>query len=131
MSRLPQYLSGNLPRYAGGGRDPSYAGKTWVTMTARHIREAPFIADGRWNNAWPDNTDPVPPSAATEEQMYNISNWSRILCHVMRRHKDGVNVCFGDASTRHVRAEELWTLRWNQQSRPREVGDELGWMKGW
>ncbi len=116
---------------AGGGRVASYVGKTWVTMTARNIKEVPFLADARWNNAWPVNTDPVPARVAAEEQMFNISNWSQILNHVMRRHKKGVNVCFGDGGTRYVRAEELWTLRWNRESRPREPAGVLDWMKDW
>jgi prepilin-type N-terminal cleavage/methylation domain-containing protein/prepilin-type processing-associated H-X9-DG protein len=116
---------------AGGGRVASYVGKTWVTMTTRNIREVPFLADARWNNAWPDNTHPVPTSVATEEQMYNIGNWSQITCYVMRRHKNGVNVSLGDGSTRHVRAEELWTLRWNRESRPKDVLGALTWMTDW
>jgi len=114
-----------------GQRIASYVGKTWVTMTTRNVKDAPFIADARWNNAWPVNTDPVPVRVATEEQMFNINNWSQILNHVMRRHKDGLNVCFGDSSARHVRAEELWTLRWNRQSQPRDPADGLNWMKDW
>jgi prepilin-type N-terminal cleavage/methylation domain-containing protein/prepilin-type processing-associated H-X9-DG protein len=114
-----------------GGRVASYVGKTWVTATARNIRDVPFIADARWNNAWPENTHPVPAATTTEEQMYNIGNWSQIVAYVMRRHRDGINVCFGDGSTRRVRAEELWTLRWNRESQPRNNIDTLHWMKDW
>jgi hypothetical protein len=41
------------------------------------------------------------------------------------------NVCFGDGTVRHVRAEDLWTLRWNRESGRRDVGDALGWLKHW
>jgi len=115
----------------GGARTASYVGKTWVTMTTRNVKEAPFIADARWNNAWPVNSDPVPAGVATEERMYNIGNWSQIVCYVMRRHKGGLNVCFGDGSTRYVQAEALWSLRWNRQSQPTEAVDTLTWMKDW
>ncbi len=118
-------------RNTNGERIASYVGKTWVTMTTRHVKETPFLGDARWNNAWPINTDPVPARMATEEQMFNINNWSQIVNHVMRRHKDGLNMCFGDGSTRHVRAEELWTLRWNRESQPKEVAGGLQWMKDW
>ena len=114
---------------SSGGRDSSYLGKTWVTVDTRNIKEIPFIADARWNNAWPTNSHPVPATVATEEQMYNIGNWSQIVCYVMRRHKDGVNACFGDGNVRHVRAEDLWNLRWNRQSSRRDVGDALDWLK--
>jgi prepilin-type N-terminal cleavage/methylation domain-containing protein/prepilin-type processing-associated H-X9-DG protein len=114
-----------------GSRDSSYVGKTWVTIETKNIKETPFIADARWNNAWPTNDHPVPASVATEEQMYNIGNWSQIVCYVMRRHKDGVNVCFGDGTARQVRAEDLWILRWNREYSRRDVGDALGWMKHW
>jgi prepilin-type processing-associated H-X9-DG protein len=63
--------------------------------------------------------------------MFNISNWSQILNYVMRRHKDGLNVCFGDGSTRLLRAEDLWTLRWNRQSTHKDIGEDLNWMKRW
>jgi prepilin-type N-terminal cleavage/methylation domain-containing protein/prepilin-type processing-associated H-X9-DG protein len=116
---------------ASGHRVASYVGKTWVTMTTRNVKETPLLADARWNNAWPVNTDPVPARVATEEQMYNISNWSQIVNHVMRRHKDGINMGFGDGSTRHVRAAELWTLRWNRESQPRDPAGTLNWMKDW
>jgi len=105
--------------------------QTWTTLNVRHVKDVPFIGDARWNNAWPANTDPVPANVATETQMFNIGNWSRIVCHVMRRHKSGVNLCFGDGSVRYVRAEDLWTLRWNRQSKSVEVGDDLKWMTGW
>ena len=116
---------------ADGGRSASYVGKTWVTIDAKNINQTPFIGDARWNNAWPTTDDPVPAAVPAEEQMFNISNWSQILNHVMRRHKDGLNVCFGDGAVRHVRAEDLWTLRWNRQSSRREVDDDLGWLRRW
>jgi prepilin-type N-terminal cleavage/methylation domain-containing protein/prepilin-type processing-associated H-X9-DG protein len=118
-------------REPGGGRVASYVGRTWVTVDTRNINAVPFIGDARWNNAWPVNTHPVPASVAAEEQMYNIGNWSQIVCYVMRRHKDGVNLCFGDGSAGYVRAEDLWTLRWNRESEPEDVVGALNWMKDW
>ena len=105
--------------------------KAWATIDVRHIGEVPFLADARWNNAWPENTHPVPAPTAAEEQMFNIGNWSQIVCHAMRRHKQGVNVCFGDGGARYVRAEDLWTLKWNRLSEPEDIGDDLSWMTGW
>jgi len=105
--------------------------QTWATLNVKNIKEVPFIGDARWNNAWPASDDPVPTNVATEEQMFSIGNWSRIVCYVMRRHKSGINMCFGDGSVRGVRAEDLWTLRWNRQSQPVEVGDDLRWMTDW
>jgi prepilin-type N-terminal cleavage/methylation domain-containing protein/prepilin-type processing-associated H-X9-DG protein len=114
-----------------GSRDSSYIGKTWVTIDTKNISEIPFIADSRWNNAWPTNDHPVPAAVAAEEQMYNIGNWSQIVCYVMRRHKNGLNVCFGDGTVRQVRAEDLWNLRWNREYSRRDIGDALAWMKYW
>jgi len=107
------------------------ADQTWATVNLENIKDVPFIGDARWNNAWPASGDPVPAGVATEEQMFNIGNWSHIVCYVMRRHKSGINMCFGDGSVRYVRAEDLWTLRWNRQSQPVEVEDGLRWMTGW
>jgi len=105
--------------------------KAWATIDVRHIAEVPFMADARWNNAWPENTHPVPARTAAEEQMFNIGNWSQIVCHAMRRHKQGVNVCFGDGGARYVRAEDLWTLKWNRLSQSEDIGDDLSWMTDW
>ena len=105
--------------------------KAWATIDVRHIAEVPFLADARWNNAWPENTHPVPARTAAEEQVFNIGNWSQIVCHAMRRHKQGVNVSFGDGGARYVRAEDLWTLKWNRLSEPEDIGDDLAWMTGW
>jgi prepilin-type N-terminal cleavage/methylation domain-containing protein/prepilin-type processing-associated H-X9-DG protein len=105
--------------------------KAWATLDVRNLSEVPFIGDARWNNAWPENTHPVPAETATEEQMYALSNWSQTVCYAMRRHRDGVNVCFGDGTARRVAAEGLWTLRWNRQSEPEDIGGVLDWMKDW
>lgn len=114
---------------AGGSRIQSE--QAWGAIDVKNIKDVPFIADARWNNAWPTTDDPVPASVATEEEMFNIGNWASIGCHVMRRHRAGINVCFGDGSSRYVRAEDLWTLRWNRQSQPVDIGDDLNWMTGW
>lgn len=114
---------------SNGDRDPSRIGKTWVTADAKSIKDAPFIGDARWNNAWPDNSHPAPAGVGAEEQMYNIGNWSQIVCYVMRRHKDGINICFGDGTVRYVPAEDLWTLKWNRQSTPTDIGDDIAWLK--
>lgn len=114
---------------AGGNR--LQVEQTWATIDAKDIKDAPFIADARWNNAWPDNNQPVPTAVGTEERMFNINNWSTVLCHAMRRHKAGINLCFGDATVRNVRAEDLWTLKWNRLSKPVDVGEDLRWMTQW
>jgi prepilin-type N-terminal cleavage/methylation domain-containing protein/prepilin-type processing-associated H-X9-DG protein len=105
--------------------------RTWATLDVRNVAAVPLIADARWNNAWPQNSHPVPAEVASEEQMYALSNWSQIVCYAMRRHRGGVNVCFGDGTARGVRAEALWALKWHRQSEPHEVGDALDWMKNW
>lgn len=105
--------------------------QAWGAIDIKNIKDVPFIADARWNNAWPSTDDPVPTSVATEEEMFNIGNWSSIRCHVMRRHRAGINVCFGDGSSRYVRAKDLWMLRWNRQSQPVDIGDDLNWMTAW
>ena len=105
--------------------------QAWATINVRNIKDVPFMADARWNNAWPETSHQVPAEAQTETAMYNIGNWSQMTCYVMRRHKDGVNVCFGDATVRQVRARDLWTLRWTRKCQPVDIGDTLNWMTGW
>jgi len=114
---------------AGGNR--TQIDQVWGSLDLKDIKDVPFIGDARWNNAWPTPNDPVPTNTAAEEQMYSISNWSQMVCYAIRRHRAGINLAFGDASARYVPAEELWTLKWNRQSRPLDVGDDLDWMTNW
>ena len=114
---------------AGGNR--LQTDQTWAAIDVRNIKDVPFIADARWNNAWPTNDHVVPSAVATEEEMFSIGNWSQIVCYVMRRHRAGINVCFGDATVRRVDAEDLWMLKWHRQSQPQDIGDDLNWMTAW
>lgn len=96
------------------GTDTS--GKKWAKMTTvKNAVKVPLLMDGRWNNAWPENTD-TPSWVPAEKQFYNINNWSTIMCFVMLRHRDGINVVFADGSVGPVSASELFQLKWNRKS---------------
>ena len=95
----------------------SAANQCWVKISAiRSPSNVPLFADAKWNNAWPSHTDPIPTVSPTDNKntTYGLSNWATIGNYVMRRHKNGLSVAFGDLSARYVEAEGLWGLKWNR-----------------
>ena len=90
----------------------------WRKMSAIKVTSTvPLLGDAKWNNAWPEDTDPLPTVSPTDNKntIYGSSNWFTINNYVMRRHKEGLNMVFADVSARYVEVEKLWTLRWNRQ----------------
>ena len=90
----------------------------WRKMSAIKVTSTvPLLGDAKWNNAWPEDTDPLPTVSPTDNKntIYGSSNWFTINNYVMRRHKKGLNMVFADVSARYVEVEKLWTLRWNRQ----------------
>ncbi|AQT68081.1 type II secretion system protein G [Anaerohalosphaera lusitana] len=102
--------------------------KTWGRANMPRANTVPVLMDARWNNAWPDNNQPLRRSATTDQEFYDAGNWSSISCFVMRRHGDGINMTMADGSAQKVDAEELWQLRWNRQFE-REGEKDLSFMK--
>jgi prepilin-type N-terminal cleavage/methylation domain-containing protein/prepilin-type processing-associated H-X9-DG protein len=96
----------------------------WGMMTEKGPGEIPMFSDARWHNFAPNDTDAPP----TREPFYDLTQWDWIYCALMRRHGDGVNVAFMDMSARHVKAEALWTLKWNRQYVKRYDIPEMTWM---
>ncbi len=108
-----------------------YDERTWQRMdTMKNANKVPLLLDARWQGAWADNIRTsqlkVP---AKETRFYNSQNWSAINCFVMRRHKDGVNIVFGDGSAGPVQAEDLWKLKWNKLSKEVDIENDLSWLK--
>ena len=103
------------------GDDPTVY---WGMITAKGAFDIPMFSDAKWHNFAPDNGQ-VPP---TGPGFYDLGQWDWIYCALMRRHGNGVNVAFMDMSSRHVKAEELWTLKWNRKYQKRWDIAEMMWM---
>ncbi len=126
---IGSYGENSWIRSGGGGA----ADKAWIKITTmKSTSKAPLLADGRWNNAWPDNGDADPTPAAGGgigvEAAYGLGNWSHMECFAIRRHKAGVNVALADMTVQYVDAEELWLLKWHRQYQTRNDVD-LSWME--
>ena len=107
-------------------RNFAESNKCWVKMSAlRPPSNVPLFADSKWNNSWVRGTDSIPTVSPADNRntTYSISNWREIDNHVMRRHKNGLNVAFGDLSAVDVEVEGLWRLRWNQDYETRRDVD--------
>lgn len=113
---------------SGSGSDET---KSWIKVTNIPSRsDVPILADSRWNNAWPEDSNPIPTASSLypSEASYDINNWSQLTCFVMRRHRDGVNVLLADISVERMPAESLWNLKWNREYQKRADVD-LRWME--
>jgi prepilin-type processing-associated H-X9-DG protein len=85
------------------------------------ISKIPMMMDARWEGLWPVDTDPVPSTGALknrEEIPLDGAKWRMVDNLAMRRHGEGVNICFMDGSVRYVPLNELWTLKWNRNYEP-------------
>ncbi len=85
------------------------------------ISKIPMMMDARWEGLWPVDTDPVPPAGSMKDRKeipMNGANWRMVDNLAMRRHGNGVNICFMDGSVRFVPINELWTLKWNRNYEP-------------
>ncbi len=95
-------------------------------IPSQRAGEIPLMMDARWNNMWPDNSQPMMTEAA-----YNSPTWNRWLYvdnAAMRRHGKGINMCYMDGSAAKVDVEDLWTFRWNK-SWQRQPSQNFPWLK--
>jgi len=115
-----------IRKYTTTPEKPYYITRCWSKIDAKgeaRTDEIPLLMDARWNNFWPEDTDD--PAGV---QSYCTGNWAEMAAVVMRRHNDGINMCFMDASVRQVSAEELWNLRWHRKFK-RQGRVDLSWLK--
>ncbi len=103
-------------RAMGGDYAQNCWGKLVTTGEANNI---PMLMDSRWNNMWPRDSDPFPQPGAR----YTLGDWWTTDAVFMKRHHEGINVTFMDASARYVPAEEVFNLRWHKNYQRRGVYD--------
>ncbi|MBI9016176.1 MAG: type II secretion system protein [Phycisphaerae bacterium] len=110
-------------------------------FTAKNANDIPMLMDGRWNNLIPNSpanghTDPTNTAALKNSiERFAVQNsatqaWGYIDNVCMKRHGEGINICFMDSSARRINADELWTLRWYKNHKRIEANEiDLSWMK--
>jgi prepilin-type N-terminal cleavage/methylation domain-containing protein len=104
-----------------GSDDPTVY---WGTITEKSLTEIPMFTDAKWHNFAPNNGQNPP----TGPGFYDLGQWDWIYCALMRRHGDGINVAFMDMSARHVKAEDLWKLKWHRKFQKRSDIPDMIWM---
>ncbi len=106
-----------------------YTQRCWGRIDAKGVAakdEIPVLMDARWNNLWAQDTDPWNTPSSVYD--YGLWNWPEIAAVLMRRHNNGINMCFLDGSARKVPAEDLWDLHWHQIFE-RQGSVDLSWLK--
>ncbi len=105
-------------------KDCPYKGRAEV----RNPNQTPLFLDANWVDAWPDNTNVLPAvSYPTSASGYKYDDGDRtgettptsIGRFVMGRHGPQTNVVFLDAHSETVPFEELWTMSWHRESKPK------------
>ncbi|MBI9016855.1 MAG: type II secretion system protein [Phycisphaerae bacterium] len=92
--------------------------------------EIPLLMDARWHNFYPSQSDAIPQQLTDVTNYYNGTGlWTTATTVLMKRHGDGINIGFLDASTRRVNADDLWNLKWSKGYKRR--GDQdMSFIKG-
>jgi len=81
---------------------------------------APLLGDSVWVGSWPFNTDMVPDDLSGDVGYpgYHHGQGYFMGRFCVDRHKKAINIGFVDSHTERVQLEELWILKWHQQSKP-------------
>ena len=87
----------------------------WRVPIVSNSAEVPVFCDSAWVDAWPKETDTIPPNLITSSNSTSEMMWR--VC--MKRHDWSINVVFADGHASNVGLNELWQLRWNKLFKPR------------
>jgi prepilin-type N-terminal cleavage/methylation domain-containing protein len=86
--------------------------RRWRTSNVRGSSNIPLLLDSPWIDAWPRHSD-SPPEA--EDIHPNATSAMGRFC--INRHNECINGLFMDLAVRKVGIKELWTFKWNRQTR--------------
>ena len=110
--------------------DSGYGDTFTKESSVRIPSQTPVFGDGQWVDAWPEPTDPPPPSLYTD----NDSPPGTITRFCIARHGNappnppsshgallmgGINMYFIDGHSQLVQLESLWNQYWNTDWTPR------------
>jgi len=87
----------------------------------------PTFADCIWPDAWPRETDPVPPNVINGQPQGSKPNENMMGRFVIDRHSRKINVAFLDGHGESVPLGSLWELRWHALWQPK-VGVQPNWV---
>ena len=100
--------------YPGAGVDKEnfFSYKSYLSLPS----ETPVLCDSIWVDSWPDSSD-FPPNDLRGGTIGDDNYYMARFC--VDRHNMAVNVGLTSTSVRKVPLEELWTLKWHKNFRPR------------
>lgn len=105
----------NFPQKSGAISKWNWPAENFWRTTANLTRPTmiPLMADSIWKGNLPTWDTPE----GARPPRFN-GDYQGVECEMMNfaiaRHGNGLNVCFTDGSTRHLRSKELWGLKWHQ-----------------
>jgi prepilin-type N-terminal cleavage/methylation domain-containing protein len=89
--------------------DGWYTGNFWRKQTNfKNASRVPVIMDGQWIDAWPQPSDPPPP---TEDTFWSSNHSAR---YIQNRHGGKEDCLFADGTVRSTGLKEFWTLKWHR-----------------
>jgi prepilin-type N-terminal cleavage/methylation domain-containing protein/prepilin-type processing-associated H-X9-DG protein len=89
--------------------------------------QVPGFADAIWPDAWPRESDAIPPNVINGQPQGSAPNQNMMARFVIDRHSRKVNVAFLDGHGEAVPLPSLWELRWHAQWQPKS-GVQINWV---
>ncbi|MCI0499263.1 MAG: hypothetical protein L0Y36_06250, partial [Planctomycetales bacterium] len=88
------------------------------TLQTANSASVPVFFDSVWVDAWPKDTDTVPPSLNLEQEPKDTGTDSPVNNHIRRmlvkRHGGTINLSFLDGHVDSIKLEHLWNYKWHQ-----------------
>jgi prepilin-type N-terminal cleavage/methylation domain-containing protein len=100
---------------------PAFPAKNFYRKYSDANSDVPLLGDSVWVGSWPFGGDAVPDDITGEQGYPGYPHGEGYFMgrFCVDRHKKATNIGFVDSRVERVRLEELWTLKWHQEFRPR------------
>ena len=118
----PNIRQGVIPNYYTAFQKKQSLEPFLTLSQTKDSTEVPVFGDCIWTDAFPDETDRVPPSPYDGDGGYNSPpNENMLGRFCIARHGRGSNIVFADGHAETVPLENLWKLKWNKGWKPTDV----------
>jgi prepilin-type processing-associated H-X9-DG protein/prepilin-type N-terminal cleavage/methylation domain-containing protein len=119
--RLESGATGGGQQFSGG------PASRYFMPGEKNTVQVPAFADAIWPDAWPRETDAVPPNVVDGQPQGSAPNQNMMARFVIDRHSRRINVAFLDGHAEVVPLEALWELRWHALWQPK-TGVTINWV---
>ncbi|MCX5636961.1 MAG: type II secretion system protein [Planctomycetota bacterium] len=91
----------------------------WGTLSAKGASGVPVMLDATWVSGYPLETDLPLPANLYYSYWTTGYGYGQMNRYCFRRHNNVTNVSFMDASAKIIPLEQLWSLKWHRNYRPK------------